>query len=232
MEKCDALCCKDIRPYDIVAGNGFVDIVQHLAAKFGTFDVRDALPHPTTVSRHIEEKAQALQSSVATEIKSIIETYGCAITTDIWTEDYHKTSFISSTIHYTNNDFVLVSRVLFAALFENGVSKTGDNSRNLLFQKFCAFGIDMSLLGRVVFVTDHGANIGAALRGYTRLNCNAHILNVILSSAFAPNVLAKTPELSKLFTSAKKLVKYFKHSGLQLEDIPQTIHRDQVEFKL
>ncbi|GAA6104231.1 uncharacterized protein LOC115246885 [Tachysurus ichikawai] len=141
----------------------------------------------------IEEKAQALQSSVATEIKSIIETYGCAITTDIWTEDYHKTSFISSTIHYTNNDFVLVSRVLFAP-FENGVSKTDDNIRNLLFQKLRAFGIDMSLLvGHVVFVTDRGANIVSALRGYTRLNCNAHILNVILSSAFAPNVLAKTP---------------------------------------
>ena len=66
-----------------------------------------------------------------------------------------------------------------------------------------------------MFVTDRGANIIAALRGYTRLNCNAHILNVILSSAFAPAVLAKTPELSELLTSAKKLVKYFKHSCLQ-----------------
>lgn len=178
--------------------------------------MRDALPHPTTVSRHIEGKAQALQSSVAMEIKPIIETYGCAITTDIWTEDYHKTSFISSTIHYTSDDFVLVSRVLFAAPFENSMSKTGENIRNLLFQKLCAFGIDTSLLvGRVVFVTDRGANVVAALRGYTRLNCNAHILNVILSSAFAPDVLAKTPELSELLTSAKKLVKYFKHSGLQ-----------------
>ncbi|KAJ8351976.1 hypothetical protein SKAU_G00234520 [Synaphobranchus kaupii] len=166
--------------------------------------------------RHIEGRAQALQASVAAEIKPIIETYGCAITTDIWIEDYHKTSFISSTIHYTDNDFGLVSRVLFAAPFEDGVSKTGENIRNLLFQKLCAFGIDTSLLvGRAVFVTDRGANIIAALRGYTRLNCNAHILNVILSSAFAPAVLAKTPELSELLTSAKKLVKYFKHSGLQ-----------------
>lgn len=79
-----------------------------------------------------------------------------------------------------------------------------------------AFGIDRSLLiGRVVFVTDRGANIVAALRGYTRLNCNAHILNIILSSAFAPDVLAKTPELSELLTSAKKMVMYFKHSGQQ-----------------
>ncbi|RXN27448.1 N-acetylneuraminate lyase [Labeo rohita] len=157
-----------------------------------------------------------MQASVAAEIKPIIETYGCAITTDIWTEGYHKTSFISGTIHYTNNNFDLVSRVLFGAPFESGVSKTGENIRSLLFQKLCEFGIDASLLsGRVVFVTDRGANIVAALRGYTRLNCNAHILNITLSSAFAPDVLAESTELSELLTSAKKLVKYFKHSGLQ-----------------
>lgn len=108
-------------------------MVQHfvnVAAKYGTFDVRDALPHPTTVSRHNEGKADALQSSVAMEIKPIIETHGCAITMDIWIEDYHKTSFISSTIHYINYYFVLVSRVLFEAPFENSMSKTGENIRN------------------------------------------------------------------------------------------------------
>ncbi|KAI2646914.1 Transposable element Hobo transposase [Labeo rohita] len=219
IEKCVEVCCLDIRPYDFVAGKGFVDISQHfvdVAAKYGKFDVKHVLPHPTTVSRHVKGRVQVLQASVAAEIKPIIETYGCAITTDIWTEDYHKTSFISGTIHYTNNNFDLVSRVLFGAPFESGVSKTGENIRSLLFQKLCEFGIDASLLsGRVVFVTDRGANIVAALRGYTRLNCNAHILNITLSSAFAPDVLAESTELSELLTSAKKLVKYFKHSGLQ-----------------
>lgn len=39
---------------------------------------------------------------MATETKPIIETYGCAITADIWTEDSYKTSFIFSTIYYTS----------------------------------------------------------------------------------------------------------------------------------
>lgn len=94
--------------------------------------------------------------------------------------------------------------MLFAAPFESCVTKTGDNIRSLLFQKLREFGIDASLLsGRVVFVTDRGANVVAALQGYTRLNCNAHILNVTLLSAFAPGVLAETPELSELLTNAK-----------------------------
>ena len=134
------VCCLDIRPYDFVAGKGFVDIVQRfvdVAAKYGKFHLKDILPHPATVSRHVEGRAQALQASLAAKIKPIIETYGCAITTDIWSKDYHKTSFISGTIHYTDNDFKLVSRVLFAAPFESGVSKTGDNIRRLLFLKLC-----------------------------------------------------------------------------------------------
>jgi len=105
-------------------GKGFVDISQHfvdVATKYGKFDVKDVLPHPTTVSRHVEGRAQVLQASMAAEIKPIIETYGCAFTTDIWMEDYHKTSIKSGTIHYTN-----VYWVLFPAPFESGVSKTGE----------------------------------------------------------------------------------------------------------
>ena len=218
-KKCVEMCCEDLRPYDMIAGKGFIRIAQHfvnVGAQHGKFDVNDILPHPTTVSRRVEGMAEDMRASVVADIKPIIEKYGCAITTDIWTEDYHKTSFISGTIHYTDNDFVLKSRVLFAAPFEDGVSKTGENIRNLLFEKLAGFGIDTSLLtDRVVFVTDRGANMVAALRGYTRLSCNAHILNVVLASAFAPTVLEKTPELSELLTNSKKLVTYFKHSGLQ-----------------
>lgn len=70
-------------------------------------------------------------------------------------------------------------------------------------------------VGRVVFITDSGANVVAALRGYTRLNCNAHILSITLSSTFAPDMWPKTPELSELLTNGKKSAKYFKHSSLQ-----------------
>ncbi|KAL1259279.1 hypothetical protein QQF64_009856 [Cirrhinus molitorella] len=59
----------------------------------------------------------------------------------------------------------------------------------------------------------------AALRGFTRLNCSAHILNIILSHAFSSAVMDKTPEAGHLLKDVKKLVTYFKHSGLQYDDI-------------
>lgn len=55
----------------------------------------------------------------------------------------------------------------------------------------------------------------AALRGFTRLNCSAHILNIILSHAFSSAVMDKTPEVGHLLKDVKKLVTYFKHSGHQ-----------------
>ncbi|KAK7882732.1 hypothetical protein WMY93_028906 [Mugilogobius chulae] len=104
------------------------------------------------------------------------------------------------------------------ALLENFRQFGSCREADLTLERFSrAFGVDATLMssGRIVFVTDRGANIVAALRGYTRLNCSAHILNVILSSAFSEKVLEKTPDLAELLVGAKRLVKYFKHSGLQ-----------------
>lgn len=63
-EKCVEFVCQDIRPYDTVSGNGFNQLAQHLvdtAAKIRKFDVIEILPHPTTVSRNIEMRAQSLR---------------------------------------------------------------------------------------------------------------------------------------------------------------------------
>lgn len=106
--------------------------------------------------------------------------------------------------------------MLFAVPFDPSTSKTGENIRMHLLQNLRIFGIDATEMGRkIVFVTDRGANMISALRGYTRLNCTAHILNVTLSSAFGPAIMEMSPEIAGLLTDVKKLVTYFKHSGQQ-----------------
>ena len=194
-------------------------MAQHLvdtAAAIGRFNVKEILPHPTTVSRHLDERAQTVRRALVDDMLATIEKHGCAVTTDIWTENYRKTSFLSATIHYIDSDYTLVSRVLFATPFEADTSKTGENIRALLFQNLRVFGIDCALMGKkIVFVTDRGANMVAALRGFNRLNCSAHILNSVLSHALSTAVIEQVPEAAQLLTDVKKLVSYFKHSGLQ-----------------
>lgn len=89
VEKCVDFVAADLRPYDSIAGRGLVQLAQHLvdtAASIGKFDVRDILPHPTTVSRHVEERALKFRRAVVDDIKETIGKYGCAVTTDVWTE--------------------------------------------------------------------------------------------------------------------------------------------------
>lgn len=218
-DKCVQFVCQDIRPYDTISGKGFTQLAQHLvdtAARIGKFDVCEILPHPTTVSRNVEMRAQSLRKHVVEEITATISKFGCAVTADIWTETYRKTSFLSATIHYVNEQSELHSRVLFAAPFDPSTSKTGENIRRHLLQNLRVFGIDATDMGKkIIFVTDRGANMISALREYTRLNCTAHILNVTLSSAFGPAIIEKSPEIASLLTDVKKLVTYFKHSGQQ-----------------
>uniref|UniRef100_A0A3P9DLA7 HAT C-terminal dimerisation domain-containing protein n=1 Tax=Maylandia zebra TaxID=106582 RepID=A0A3P9DLA7_9CICH len=218
-DKCVQFVCQDIRPYDTISGKGFTQLAQHLvdtAARIGKFDVCEILPHPTTVSRNVEMRAQSLRKHVVEEITATISKFGCAVTADIWTETYRKTSFLSATIHYVNEQSELHSRVLFAAPFDPSTSKTGENIRRHLLQNLRVFGIDATDMGKkIIFVTDRGANMISALREYTRLNCTAHILNVTLSSAFGTAIIEKSPEIASLLTDVKKLVTYFKHSGQQ-----------------
>lgn len=157
-EKCVDFVTADLRPYDSIAGKGFISLAQHLvdtAAAIGQYDVKEILPHPTSVSQNLDERAQKFRRAVVNNMTEKIEKYGCAVTTDIWTKNFHKTSFLSATIHYIDSDYNLVSKVLFATPFEIDTSKTGENIRALLFQNLRVFGIDCSLMGKkIVFVTD------------------------------------------------------------------------------
>lgn len=80
--------------------------------------------------------------------------YGCAVTTDIWTENCWKTSFLSATIHYIDANY--------ATTFDAGISKTGETIQAFLFQNLSVFGIDGLQAKKLVYVTDRGANMVAA----------------------------------------------------------------------
>jgi hypothetical protein len=55
---CVSLCCKDIRPFDIVTGSVFADYSQSLIkiwSLHGNLNVKDLLPHPITISRNTHQ---------------------------------------------------------------------------------------------------------------------------------------------------------------------------------
>uniref|UniRef100_A0A3P9CYL1 HAT C-terminal dimerisation domain-containing protein n=1 Tax=Maylandia zebra TaxID=106582 RepID=A0A3P9CYL1_9CICH len=167
---------------------GFTQLAQHLvdtAARIGKFDVCEILPHPTTVSRNVEMRAQSLRKHVVEEITATISKFGCAVTADIWTETYRKTSFLSATIHYVNEQSELHSRVLFAAPFDPSTSKTGENIRRHLLQNLRVFGIDATDMGKKIIFFKHSGQQGKLKKSLkqsieTRWNSNFDMLNSVL----------------------------------------------------
>lgn len=123
---------------------------------------------------------------------------------------------ISVTLHYIDNKWELTERVLCTSEWDSSLRKTADNIKPVIISVLRKFGID-EFYSKLVYVTDRGANIVAALRAVTRLSCAAHILNTVLSTTFTKlsqeDVYGE--EVTTMIDSAKSLVTYFKQTNLQ-----------------
>lgn len=145
---------------------------------------------------------------------------GGAITADLWTDDFRKRSYIGITVHYMNNDFVLHDRILAIQYMPPDLAHTAANIRqeiNYCLRRFYIFDCINELKDRLVFVSDRGTNIVAALKFYERINCIEHILNNIVAA------ICKVSSVSSIVSSASKLVSHFKTTGLN-NRLTETLH--------
>lgn len=99
----------------------------HVGAVYGPVAAQDVLPDPTTVSKRCHEMAKEERKRLVAQLNEEVKTIG--MTTDIWTEDYHKLSYMAITCHFLTRTFKLVSKVLTTAVFPQEEAKTGDNIR-------------------------------------------------------------------------------------------------------
>lgn len=83
------------------------------------------------------------------------------------------------------------------------------NTRKIVEETLESFGINVGS-NQLIFVTDNGANIVAALDGEAQIRCVCHCLNLTVQQAIeaVTSVKATVDECSSLVT-------YFKRTGLQ-----------------
>lgn len=225
---CARLCAKDMRPFDVVSGSGFKAVAEELiqiGAKYGKVNAEDILPHPTTVSRKVAEVAGALRESIMPEILLALNEGRCAITTDMWTDDFKKIAYTTATAHYIDSNWSMHCRVVFTCDFPSE-RKTGDNIRKELVRRFMKLGVCDAALKKATFVTDQGANIVCALQAYDRMDCSAHVLNTILRNTFAEDfVTNEVPLVSETVQATKAVVTFLKQSGLASQ-LKQTVSQE------
>ncbi|KAK9980962.1 hypothetical protein ABG768_000540, partial [Culter alburnus] len=83
-------------------------------------------------------------------------------------------------------------------MFPHDEAKTAENIRKELQKQLVSvLKFEPSVMSKVVWVTDQGSNIVAALRPYRRLDCQDHIYNTVLRHALDITELSVTvPEVA------------------------------------
>lgn len=207
-------CAKDVRPMEIISGQGFTNLAQfliELGATHGNIVISTILPHPTTVSRHVADVKKDWHAKLFPVLKKAVANDECSSTSDMWTDKYKINPFLVMTAHFFDDNFVLEKHVLFTSKFSRE-DKTGINILKELKERFENLGFKKDDLKKIRFVTDHGSNMVAALKdSYMRDDCRAHRLNTILANTFESEDLPLI--ILKILRSCKNIVRHLKQSG-------------------
>lgn len=170
------LICKDLCPFDIVTGQGFREFSQELiniGSTYGRLQVDDLFPHPTTISRNLIKDADSMKSNLKSKLKSIFELNGGAFTSDMWTDDYRKISYISLTVHYIE-DWQLKEQVLAASKFPE-LRHTAENIKKTILSILKSYDLVPDVtMKKYTFVTDSASNYILAFNGLSHIPCFAH----------------------------------------------------------
>jgi len=159
---------------------------------------------------------------VKPELSDCLNKWGGAVTTDMWTECYTQASYITVTAHYISCDWNLTERVLATREFDPDLRHTGANIKQVLTSILDEFGVDVE---KVIFVTDRGANMLAAMKNFKQISCADHMLNTVLTHLFEDKALEDCPGISSLLSASKQIVRYFKKTGL-MRHLPTSLKQE------
>lgn len=188
-----------------------VDRVARASLLYSTPNISAALPSRRTLTRRIDSRARQAREQLALLARTIrFPTF----TTDVWTCEFTKISYLSCTLHYVDDEFEVHATSTGAAEIHG--SKDACNVRQTLLRHAAIIGFDVSSPS-VTVVADGAANISAvwtreldSMRS-TRLRCLAHAINNCVKNAI--NDTAQTaPAVGRLINDAKRLVTYVKRS--------------------
>ena len=171
------LVCKNLCPFEIIVGQGFREFSQEIidiSSKYGSLQVDDLFLHPTTIFRNIIKNADSLRKKIAENLKDIFKFVSDAFTTDMWTDDYRKISYISLTVYYMNETWQIKDQILVASKFSD-VRHIADNIKKVILGILKGYNlISDSSIERYMFVTDSAFNFISAFKKLNYIPCFAH----------------------------------------------------------
>ena len=141
---------------------------------YRSLSVDDLFLHPTTISRNVIKEAESVKSTLTLKLKDIFQLVGGAFTTDMWTDDYRKISYISLTVHYIDENWQLKEQILAASKFPDA-KHTAEQIKKTILGILKNYNLVPDItMKKFVFVTDSGANFIAAFRSLNHIPCFTH----------------------------------------------------------
>ncbi len=184
------MCALDLRPFYTVSGAGFRGVIQQaldigFESKTPLF-ADDVLCDRTTIKRNCQScKDSALESLLEDCKDHVVDGLMMGATTDLWTDDDSKKSYISVTLHRIDEYFRLHDHTLAVREFD-GESHTAPNiltNFNDIIEPFIMLD-DEIRTDLIVVNTDNASNNGGAgglESKYTRILCADHKVDTCIS---------------------------------------------------
>jgi hypothetical protein len=204
------MCCKDLRPFSTVEGEGFKLLASTLldvgAKAKVPIAVHDLLPVANTVKNHVVKVAKHSRTSVQNMLVVHFDSgHSAGFTVDLWTDKARKLSFVSITVHFIDDDFKLHARTLQVQHFEarshtaQAVLQYFDDclrSYHIYDRRMLTVVSDstenMHARGLVTVITDSGSNMSGSCgfrSQYDWIACADHKIATVLTT-----ILCKTTE--------------------------------------
>lgn len=214
-----AICCaKELRPFYMVEGEGFIDFCQaliDLGASKGSMDAKELLPCADTVRNHLKDINGAIKSNLIEHLKAI-ESVNC--TADHWTNKYLQERYMTITIHYLDvRNTKIKMRILGTFGVDDMKAKTTSNEFD---SKMKEFGLEAKIR---LITTDNCSAMKAAFEdsGFDIskfidwIGCSAHNLSLVQKYALSVFEDGKDPisSITTLIKNCKSIVTTVKKCG-------------------
>ena len=196
-EKITKFIVKDFQPYNVVSGEGFLDLMKCIVPGY-------KVPHRTTFMRtQVPAMYEGVKKVVELSLKNAEHV---TLTVDMWQDDYIHNSYLSVTAHFIDSNWSMKSYVLTTK-----VLNTKHTSENIVVELRKIVN-SWGLGGKCpFFVTDEGSNMikAAKILKWNHFKCFAHRLNLSINK-YGMDMVADT---AKLTSKAKSIVHCFRNKG-------------------
>ena len=176
-------CVEGYHSFRLVEHPGFTKLMQtcvDFGAKYGKFDITQALCGRKTVSRETEAMAAEFKTLLKERLKTASDDGTVSLSIDMYTDDFRKKSYLDVHATWIDRDFKL-SHAALAVRHFGPASHTADSISTAINGILGEYGLSEN---DTPVTTDHGYNIVAAPRNTIRLDCLYHRLHIVLESAW------------------------------------------------